>query len=78
MGSNSPTERGNFERGKRGRSIVKYGTDSAVSCANMAQLIEMLFGLWARLGPRNHVRCRSRSPMGSSNFKGGGAARCKV
>jgi len=28
---------------------------SAVICAKAAKLIEMLFGLWARMGPRNHV-----------------------
>ena len=27
----------------------------AVSCAKMAQPIEMPFGLWAQLGSRNHV-----------------------
>ena len=26
-----------------------------VSCAKTAELIEMPFGLWARMGPRNHV-----------------------
>ena len=28
---------------------------SAVSCAKTAEPIEMPFGLWARMGPRNHV-----------------------
>jgi len=26
-----------------------------VSCAKTAESIEMPFGLWARMGPRNHV-----------------------
>jgi len=29
--------------------------DTAVSCAKMAELIEMMFGLWTRMGPRKHV-----------------------
>ena len=28
---------------------------SNVSCAKMAELIDMPFGLWARMGRRNHV-----------------------
>ena len=28
---------------------------SAMSCAKMAELIEMPFGLWTRVGPRKHV-----------------------
>ena len=28
---------------------------AAVSCAKTAQPIEMLFGMWTRVGPRNHV-----------------------
>jgi len=39
---------------EKGRPIAKCG-DSAVSCAKMAEPIEMPFGLWARRGPRNHV-----------------------
>jgi len=26
-----------------------------VSCAEMAEQIEMLFGIWTRAGPRKHV-----------------------
>ena len=40
--------------GGKGRSIVKY-RDFAVSCAKTAEPIEMLFGMWTRLGPRKHV-----------------------
>jgi len=28
---------------------------SAVSCAETAEAIDLLFGLWTRMGPRNHV-----------------------
>jgi len=28
---------------------------SAVSCAKMAEPIKVPFGLWTRVGPRNHV-----------------------
>ena len=45
--------RGNFEAGKW-RSIVRY-RDTAVICAKMAEQIEMLFGLWAQMHPRNQV-----------------------
>jgi len=41
-----------------------------VTCAKMAELIEIMFGLWAQMGPGNRVRWRSRSPMGRGNFKG--------
>jgi len=44
---------GNFEVGK-GRPIVKY-MDTAVICAKTSVPTEMPFGLWARMGPRNHV-----------------------
>jgi len=33
---------------------VKY-RDTAVTCAKTAEPIEMPFGLWARIGRRNHV-----------------------
>ena len=52
MGVQIPHGKGNFE-GKV-RPIVKYG-HSAVICAKMAGPIEMPFGLWARMGPRNRV-----------------------
>ena len=44
---------GEILKGK-GRPIVKY-RDTAVICAKTAEPIEMQFGLWARMGPRNHV-----------------------
>jgi len=46
---------------------------SAVSCAKMADPIEMLFGLWARVCSRNHVLDGGREPaMGRSNFQSKG------
>jgi len=54
LGPDPPVGRGNFERGK-GRPIVNY-RDTAVIYAKTAEPIKMLFGLWARMGPRNHVR----------------------
>ena len=39
-------------RGK-GSPIVKY-RDTAVICAITVESIEMPFGLWAQMGPRNH------------------------
>ena len=53
--------RGNFEGGK-GRPIVKCG-DTAVVCAKTAEPIEMPFGLWARMGRRNHVLDQSPEVM---------------
>jgi len=52
-GPDPPMGRGNFEAGKW-RSIVRY-RDTAVICAKMAEQIEMLFGLWAQMRPRNQV-----------------------
>jgi len=47
MRSRSPTERGNFERG----GPLPH---CAVIFAKMAEAIEMLCGLWAWMGQRNH------------------------
>jgi len=52
-GSRSPHGKGHFLEGKE-RPIVKY-RDTTVISAKMAEPIEMLFGSWARMGPRNHV-----------------------
>jgi len=44
-----------------------------VICAKMAELIEMLFGLWTRMGPRNHVLDGGPDfPMERGNFGGKG------
>jgi len=40
--------RGNFKRGKD-LPVVKC------SCAKMAERIDMPFGIWTWVGPRNHV-----------------------
>jgi len=39
---------------RNGRPVVKY-SDTAVICAKTAEPIEMLFGLLAGIGRRNHV-----------------------
>jgi len=52
---------------------------TVVSSANTAQLIEMLFGLRTRVGPRNHVLDRVPDiPMERGNFEKGKATHCKV
>jgi len=39
-----------------GKDIPEHARrHSAVSCAKMAEPIEMPFGLWTRAGPRKHV-----------------------
>jgi len=45
--------RGNIEG--KGASHCKAQGHMAVICAKTAELIEMSFGLWARMGRRNHV-----------------------
>jgi len=52
MGFRSPVGRGNFE-GK-----------GAVICAKTPEPTEMLFGLWPRMGPTNHVRWGSNGAEG--------------
>jgi len=52
-GLHPPMGRGKF-LGEIGRPIVKY-RDSTVVCAKTAEPIGMPFGLWARMGRRNHV-----------------------
>jgi len=50
-----------------------------VSPAKTAESIEMPFGLWTRVGPRNHVLDGIPDPpMGSGNFEGKGASHCKI
>jgi len=53
MGVQIPPWEGAIMRGK-GRPIVKY-RHSVVSLAKQAEPIEMPFGLWTQMGPRNHV-----------------------
>jgi len=51
-----------------------------MSPAKTAGPIEMPFGFWTRVGPRNHVLDGGpHPPMGRSNFEGGeGASHCKL
>lgn len=49
-----PSREGTILRGGKVPPIVKY-TDTLVSWAKMAEPIGMLFGFWARVGPRNPV-----------------------
>jgi len=53
-GPDPPMGRGNFE-GRKGRPIVKYRGHYVVICAKTAEPIEMPFGLWAWINPRNHL-----------------------
>jgi len=59
--------RGNFEAGK-GRPIVKVKGHSAVICAKMAKPVEMPFGLWVRMGPKNNVLDELQIPDGKGYF----------
>ena len=51
-----------------GRSVT------LVSRAKTAEPIEMPFGLWARMGQKNHVSDEVQIPMGRVDFKGEVAA----
>ena len=54
-GPDPPVGRGKFW-GENGRPIVKYkDTLYTVVCAKTAEPIGMPFGLWGRMGRRNHV-----------------------
>jgi len=44
---------------------------TVVSPAKTAEPIEMPFGLWARVGPRNHVLDGVHMPHGKGQFLGG-------
>ena len=67
-----PTGRGNFEGGK-GRPIVKYRDTLRSSVQKTAEPIEMPFGLWAWMGPRNRVLHGVQIPSGKGQFWGKGA-----
>ena len=60
---------GNFEGGQ-GASHCKVQGHTAVICAETAEPIDMLFGLWAEMGPRNHVL--EGVQIGRGNFEGKG------
>ena len=66
----------NFEEEGAAHCTV-YG-HSAVNRAKTAEPIEMLFGIWARVGPMKHILHRLQIPMGRGNFEGKGTASCKV
>jgi len=38
-----------------GRPVVQYRDTLRLAVKKTAEPIEMLFGLWVRIGPRNHV-----------------------
>ena len=43
--------------------------DITMSCAKKAKPIKMLFGMWTRVGPRNHEwRVRLEYPQGMGNL----------
>ena len=43
--------------------------DTTVSCVKMAEQLEMPFGLWTVVGPRNHVLGDGPNPnRGNGNF----------
>jgi len=46
-------------------------SDTIVSPAKTAEPIEMLFGLWIWVGPRNHVLDGGSHPHGKGQFRGG-------
>jgi len=52
-GPDPPMGRGKF-LGQNGHPVVKY-RDTMVVCAKTAEPIGMPFGLWARIGRRNHM-----------------------
>jgi len=54
MGMQIPHGKGQFFWGK-GASHCEVEGQCAVICAKTVEPIEMAFGLWAQMGPRNHV-----------------------
>ena len=62
----------------KGTHCKVYGR-AAVSPAITDELIEMPFGFWTRVGPRNHVLDRVQIPLWQgTSLRGEGAARCKI
>ena len=56
-----------------------YVSVTIVSPAKTAEAIEILFALWTRAGPRNHVLDGGPDPpVRRAILKGKGAAHCKV
>jgi len=52
---------------EEGASHCKAQGHSAVICAKVAEPIEILFGLWTRVGPRKHVLDGAQIPMRRGN-----------
>jgi len=73
MGVHTPMGRGNFEG--EGRPIVKY-RDTLRSSA--AEPIEMLFGFWPPIGPKNRVLDGGPNPSRRWVILGERGAHCKV
>jgi len=46
---------------------------SVVICAKTAEPTDMQFGLWAQMGPGNHVLDRVQSPIEKGQFWGKGS-----
>jgi len=67
----SPWEEAILRGGRKGHPIVKY-RDTAVICAKTAELIEMPFGFWARMGQSNRVLDGGPYPPWEGNFGGKG------
>ena len=63
-------------RGK-GRPIVKY-RDTTGICAKTAEPIEMPFGLWTWMGPRNHALDGVQIPPWEGEVLEERGAHCKV
>ena len=57
-----------FEGKRRNSKVQGY---SAVSCVKPAALINMLFGVWNWVGPRNHVSDGVQIPSRRGNFEAG-------
>ena len=75
-GSRSPMWRGNFDG--EGASHCKVYGHSAVICAKVAEPIEMPFGLWDRMGPRNHLLDDGPDPPWEGTIFGEWGTHCKA
>jgi len=62
----------------RGHPIVKYRDTLRSSVQKMPEPIEIPFGLWARMGPRNHVLDRSPDPLWGGAVFWERGVHCKV
>jgi len=80
--SRSPQAKKQFLAERMYPHARQHSTDTTVSCAKMAELIEMPFGLWTRVGPRQCVRCGARwcnlANTTEPSMCGGDAAFCQI